>query len=1253
MHFKNNSASKKIKRGFALCAIIFFIFSSPVFCQTNYIPNIIPPSPNASTLTKFSDVPVSPYTGTADVSIPIYTIQARGIEVPIGLDYHTGGIKLKEESGWVGLGWALNAGGSISRTIMGLDDFGGEYFNTSVPDITANLVVQPPLKLASWGGNSPANALGIFGYDFFCNYTVYTDQGTKDFSNAFQSPTPFDDFEPDIFSYNFSGRSGKFIIDRSGKVILQKQDNIIVQYASDGSSFTITDDKGNKFYFLDREFTKSTSGGPQAASSWMLSRIVTQQNDSVNFTYFTDNTWTDVAGDPYEILRNGCAPNNQPNFGTSIPNAYLNLTLQTIDFANGEIQFSFDAIRNDLEGGKKLNSIKIFSKNAAGTLTYIKENQFSYSYFNGGETFASTLEGERLRLDSVKEVSNGVSLPPYSFIYNLPDPSYVQLTAKHSYHVDHWGYYNGYLNGLSQFTPEFNGFTTIPAVGGTEIPSFLFVPGANREPDINSMQAFSLQQVNYPTGGQTVFQYEPNYYDDNTSRGGLLLDFPQMHLVDTPVSFVITARGTSNGSIDLSKIFLTQYLDPNINFTVTFRSQTNVSQPIYRNNNGKIYFTFNSTNVDMSQTTGLSCGINTCTTGKTEFEVPAKGVYNWTAYIDPSIGSDFEGIYITFNWQEQATDHYNNPTWIASGLRIKTVTDYSASGSVAKKRRYDYGYLADKGFGIMSYTYGRLISYPQYARLEPTIVTIGPTNADPNQTASYQCNLLTRTSSSNSAITSSMQGNIVGYDQVAEYNVDPISGIDIGKTVYQYYNTSDTAIYYLGYRLPGLLNFGNNLNGLLSSKSVYQNSGNGYFKVTETDNSYHTTNRIVYLNMKYYYVPATGSISGCPVSSVQNQFLACFYPSIKSERILLDQTTDILYDQNDPTKKIVTTKNFYYNNPAHYQITLQNSLDSKGNIITTKFSYPQDYILTGQTMTNNTILDAMIRKNMVSETIEKQEGLYYPGSSTGYITGAQLSLYKILSANNNTIVPDKIYKLDLQSPVTDFQPFSFNGNTTTMDTRNRQMISFDQYDTKNNIQQYTTTDQNPVTIIWDYLNVDPIAKVTNAVLADVAATSFEADGTGNWTISSTLRDAVTPAITGNLSYNLSNGAISKSGLTNSNTYIISYWSRNGTYTISGGNSVGNTITGKTINGWTYYEQRITGASSVMISGGGNIDELRLYPSTAQMTTYNYAPLVGMTSQCDADNRITYYFYDGIERLKWIKDQDGNIIKTFKYHYQNQ
>ena len=87
------------------------------------------------------------------------------------------------------------------------------------------------------------------------------------------------------------------------------------------------------------------------------------------------------------------------------------------------------------------------------------------------------------------------------------------------------------------------------------------------------------------------------------------------------------------------------------------------------------------------------------------------------------------------------------------------------------------------------------------------------------------------------------------------------------------------------------------------------------------------------------------------------------------------------------------------------------------------------------------------------------------------------------------------------------------------------------------------------------------------------------------------------------------------------------------------------------NGWTLYEATVSGITSITISGYGLIDELRMYPKGAQMITYTYIPLAGMSSQCDMNNRISYYEYDAMNRLKLIRDMDKNIIKTFDYTYQ--
>jgi YD repeat-containing protein len=61
--------------------------------------------------------------------------------------------------------------------------------------------------------------------------------------------------------------------------------------------------------------------------------------------------------------------------------------------------------------------------------------------------------------------------------------------------------------------------------------------------------------------------------------------------------------------------------------------------------------------------------------------------------------------------------------------------------------------------------------------------------------------------------------------------------------------------------------------------------------------------------------------------------------------------------------------------------------------------------------------------------------------------------------------------------------------------------------------------------------------------------------------------------------------------------------------------------------------------------------LRLNLPYAQITTYTYTLLVGMTSQTDPKGMTTFYEYDNYQRLKSIKDQSGNIIKGLDYHYK--
>ena len=100
--------------------------------------NINPATPEVSALGKYTDIPVSYASGVPSIQIPLYTVQEGPISIPIELTYHAGGIKVPEVPTWVGLGWNLNAGSTITRSVRGLPD----DFDTASGYIYTSYIVQ-------------------------------------------------------------------------------------------------------------------------------------------------------------------------------------------------------------------------------------------------------------------------------------------------------------------------------------------------------------------------------------------------------------------------------------------------------------------------------------------------------------------------------------------------------------------------------------------------------------------------------------------------------------------------------------------------------------------------------------------------------------------------------------------------------------------------------------------------------------------------------------------------------------------------------------------------------------------------------------------------------------------------------------------------------------------------------------------------------------------------------------------------------
>ncbi len=160
-------------------------------------------SPTAASLGKYGDIPVSYHTGIPQIAIPFYTVKAGPLSLPIGLSYHASGLKVMEPASWVGAGWSLDAGGVITRTVVG----------------------QPDERGTNVGASEINGHFSDYGFSNYVDITGSTQEDWLGFAAGRK------DGQPDLFFFNFGGYSGKFFFrDDRTPILVPQQDLKIVPY---------------------------------------------------------------------------------------------------------------------------------------------------------------------------------------------------------------------------------------------------------------------------------------------------------------------------------------------------------------------------------------------------------------------------------------------------------------------------------------------------------------------------------------------------------------------------------------------------------------------------------------------------------------------------------------------------------------------------------------------------------------------------------------------------------------------------------------------------------------------------------------------------------------------------------------------------------------------------------------------------------------------------------------------------------------
>ncbi|WP_282086828.1 hypothetical protein [Aquimarina algiphila] len=66
----------------------------------------------------------------------------------------------------------------------------------------------------------------------------------------------------------------------------------------------------------------------------------------------------------------------------------------------------------------------------------------------------------------------------------------------------------------------------------------------------------------------------------------------------------------------------------------------------------------------------------------------------------------------------------------------------------------------------------------------------------------------------------------------------------------------------------------------------------------------------------------------------------------------------------------------------------------------------------------------------------------------------------------------------------------------------------------------------------------------------------------------------------------------------------------------------------------------------------SLNTLRTLFPNAMITTYTHDPFIGVTSITDTKGYTSYYNYDGLGRLKQVRDQDSYILSQYNYNFKN-
>ncbi|SHN07452.1 hypothetical protein SAMN05444360_1381, partial [Chryseobacterium carnipullorum] len=1018
------------------------------FQSKNVFP--VPSTAEAYSFSKVGKLPMDLFRGKANISIPFYSIKVDGLDLPISLSYNTGGVKLNEVASSVGLGWSLNIPGTINKSIIGKDDNKIAFFSKDI------------------------NTYG--SYNGYVSHLIYDEQRRNNLQSIYEGNY---DLKPDMYSYSLPGVSGNFIMDGNnlGQTIPfenVKIEQMPYQYNQQGN-FKVTDTSGNIFWFSPKSNSSSYDptnplGGDNISS--YLSRIDsirTSSNKVVKFVYGKTFVYTEK--NIVERIYTKTAIDYDPgrSYFNLLPPPYERWDTETgntenliskIEFPEGTVEFKYS---NDENGTLALENGALFRKdlNTTNGLALrkvtvrdkfnhvVSDQRLNYEYFSSNNPI-KTYGDYRLKLVNVYDA---LSQSYHKFTYNEDYP----MPARNSHNDDYWGYINSLSNSSLTSNLPIRIYTEGIEIMESRMPT---IARRDRSPNPVYSQIGILKSVEYPTKGKKNLYYEnPSTEQINTNSFTVSEGTGQSISTHGIFNDLSTYNGGDSKTFILNANDIPDYAI-NPRFSYNFDSGCLSAEtegpgstfPEHPENGAytECFGDIKITSINSPSETRHFGSNGQPFAGEMIITIPFPIKVEMTL---SRMGYCNCGLSAGLNWKKEITETTITPSYL-SGLRIKKIEDVDQN-TISNIFEYKYGKFNPtknrfENISVLKKPFNfTRIDKKFYRKFDDQGVELQPSAIQEFFTVS----------NSDQSSNSYGSSDIVTYPYVIEEN-------GLGKVFYEF---SDKDYQFQSILSSGIENYNDWKYGLLL-KQKYENKVGQTVKTVDYEYNFNTlknslsgfnTNDLSKIGFAVDMLVIPSKIQLSPGQGIEGDIFYVenkinFIESAKIENI---KTVEKDFLSSNSIEK--STLNTYTDTDITKPINLKNTTNvfPSGEKLQTSYEYAHEK--------GNQL---MISKNMIGIPLETSTTQTI-GNTTKTLSRTE-TLYpktttEITNNNSSLVLPLSVLSYEVQN------------NTPSTE------VTYDKYDNKGNLQQYTTRNGISATIIWGYNQTQPIAKIEGAKLSDI------------------------------------------------------------------------------------------------------------------------------------------------------------------------